>query len=306
MAAMISDRKVLRKGGVNYKDAMGIRRRKDLTDQFARTPDYIYDPLHAEFHFTFDPCPVNPSFDGLAVPWGKRCYVNPPYNALDRWLRKAVEEMQQRGVLSVFLIPFRPHRVYYEEFIDKYASEIRFLKEQIRFVGYKNVGRFGACIIVFRPRVKHVRSSFSLMDVAALQSGQRTISNVADLMAVYLKKSFDFVQLNAGLAVLERPWGKANFICATVLVEAFIDRAGELTSSSGVTTVLLIPLRHGAKYFLDKVMFGRAVAVLAFNRALILQGYPDAAMGGTLALIFRKGPKRHFMGPKITVSDISF
>lgn len=35
-----------------------------------QTPKAVYQILDAEFNFDFDPCPVNPSFDGLAVSWG--------------------------------------------------------------------------------------------------------------------------------------------------------------------------------------------------------------------------------------------
>ena len=35
-----------------------------------RTPKAVYQVLDAEFGFTFDPCPPNPTFDGLEVEWG--------------------------------------------------------------------------------------------------------------------------------------------------------------------------------------------------------------------------------------------
>ncbi len=36
-----------------------------------QTPKAVYDELDKEFHFDFDPCPHNPTFDGLAIEWGK-------------------------------------------------------------------------------------------------------------------------------------------------------------------------------------------------------------------------------------------
>ena len=35
-----------------------------------QTPDDVYKKLDDEFHFDFDPCPPNPTFDGLSIEWG--------------------------------------------------------------------------------------------------------------------------------------------------------------------------------------------------------------------------------------------
>jgi hypothetical protein len=35
-----------------------------------KTPKAVYQTLDAEFNFDFDPCPINPNFDGLDVDWG--------------------------------------------------------------------------------------------------------------------------------------------------------------------------------------------------------------------------------------------
>lgn len=42
----------------------------------------------------FDPCPVNPDFNGLEVDWAKDCFINPPYsNALKtRFVKKGFSE----------------------------------------------------------------------------------------------------------------------------------------------------------------------------------------------------------------------
>ncbi len=40
------------------------------------TPKAFYNQLNEEFHFTFDPCPPNPSFDGLNVDWKGNIYIN--------------------------------------------------------------------------------------------------------------------------------------------------------------------------------------------------------------------------------------
>jgi len=35
-----------------------------------KTPKAVYQVLDSEFKFDFDPCPVNPTFDGLNIEWG--------------------------------------------------------------------------------------------------------------------------------------------------------------------------------------------------------------------------------------------
>lgn len=49
-------------------------------NQFWKTPTKLMQELQEEFNFDFDPCPVNPAFDGLNIEWKQRNYVNPPYN----------------------------------------------------------------------------------------------------------------------------------------------------------------------------------------------------------------------------------
>lgn len=79
------------------------------------TPPALYASLHAEFNFTFDPCPFPKpdDFDGLTDPWGQSNYVNPPFGSImhegrkkgmTAWVRKAIAE-QQRGNQSVLVYP---------------------------------------------------------------------------------------------------------------------------------------------------------------------------------------------------------
>jgi site-specific DNA-methyltransferase (adenine-specific) len=70
-----------------------------------KTPKAVYQVLDAEFSFDFDPCPVNPQFDGLSVEWGESNFVNPPYGReLPKWIEKGFKEWR-KGKTVVFLIP---------------------------------------------------------------------------------------------------------------------------------------------------------------------------------------------------------
>src|ERR1700748_193879 len=79
------------------------------------TPPDLYARLHAEFQFTWDPCPfpVPEGFDGLTQPWGSSSYVNPPFGSIihegrkkgpTAWVRKAIEE-NAKGKRVVLVYP---------------------------------------------------------------------------------------------------------------------------------------------------------------------------------------------------------
>ena len=82
------------------------------------TPLDIYNQLNAEFHFDFDPCPYPrlKGYDGLAVNWEKRNFVNPPFHRYDgihgqgptAFVRKAIAE-KAKGNTSVILLPVQSY-----------------------------------------------------------------------------------------------------------------------------------------------------------------------------------------------------
>lgn len=79
------------------------------------TPPDLFASLHAEFSFTFDPCPYPrpDDFDGLTCNWGRSNYVNPPFGAIihqgkkkgmTAWVRKALAE-RAKGNRVVMVYP---------------------------------------------------------------------------------------------------------------------------------------------------------------------------------------------------------
>lgn len=114
-----------------------------------KTPKVVYQILDAEFRFDFDPCPVNPKFDGLACDWGGSSYCNPPYGRdLGRWIEKGFAEFK-KGKTVVFLIPSRTDTKWWHEYCMK-ATEIRFIKGRLRFDDQKNSAPFPSAIIIFK------------------------------------------------------------------------------------------------------------------------------------------------------------
>jgi len=123
------------------------------------TPPDLYATLHAEFDFTFDPCPYPKpeAFDGLTCEWGASNYVNPPFGSIihegkkkgpTAWARKAIEE-SRKGKDVVLVYP-----------IDKWilmlleaGAEVRNLRD-VRWLATedgtagKGTGRHIACFVL--------------------------------------------------------------------------------------------------------------------------------------------------------------
>jgi hypothetical protein len=118
------------------------------TDRWA-TPAAVYIELDREFHFDFDPCPLDGEEDSLLplyCSWtGKRVFCNPPYGpGVDRWLRRGLE-----ADLAVFLIPARTDTRWFHEIVMPKAKEIRFLRGRLKFGDAVNGAPFPSMVVVF-------------------------------------------------------------------------------------------------------------------------------------------------------------
>ena len=84
-------------------------------NQYAQTPDSVYDFIRNDLQYKisdFDPCPPNPTFNGLAIDW--KCnfdeiiYVNPPFKDSGRWIKKAILELDRNNCSKcVLMLPAR-------------------------------------------------------------------------------------------------------------------------------------------------------------------------------------------------------
>ena len=118
------------------------------SDRWA-TPQHVYEALDAEFHFDFDPCPLDGQEDGTAplfVRWqGKRVFCNPPYGpGMEEWLERGLE-----ADLAVFLIPARTDTRWFHSLVLPNAKEIRFLKGRLKFGDAVNSAPFPSMVVVF-------------------------------------------------------------------------------------------------------------------------------------------------------------
>jgi len=97
--------------------------------------DNYSTPAHIKrlFNGWFDPCPLNPSpsFDGLAVEWGERTFVNPPYSNPAPWVEKAIAE-SGGGKTVVMLLRVDTSTRWFAKLIEADA-EILWFSKRLRF-----------------------------------------------------------------------------------------------------------------------------------------------------------------------------
>lgn len=116
------------------------------------TPEAFYDTLNKEFHFDFDPCPLNGEQvkDGLSCEWGMCSYVNPPYSNSTPWVEKAIVEAK-KGKTVVMLLKADTSTRRFHDLILPNASEIRFVRGRLTFPPRNKPAPFASMIVVFKP-----------------------------------------------------------------------------------------------------------------------------------------------------------
>ena len=108
--------------------------KKGYSDKWA-TPAKVYDPLHKEFNFNFDPCPITwkeGDPDALKIEWGTRTFCNPPYSKVGLFVKKAYEEAN-KGKIVVMLINAATDTRWFHTYIYK-KQETRFPMGRISFI----------------------------------------------------------------------------------------------------------------------------------------------------------------------------
>lgn len=127
------------------------------------TPQYLFNELNEEFHFTLDPCSDENNFkckkhytikeDGLKKDWsGNIVFCNPPYGRkIYDWIKKSFEESKKNNTIVVLLIPSRTDTKYFHEFLYKKDNvELRFLKGRIKFGNSDHGAPFPSLIAIMR------------------------------------------------------------------------------------------------------------------------------------------------------------
>ena len=114
-----------------------------------KTPKAFYRALDTEFLFDFDPCPANPTSDGLHTDWGQANYVNPPYNNIYDWVSKSVDEWR-KGKTVVLLLPSRTGTKWFHRLVLPLATEIRFIRGRLQFDDSGRNAPFDSMVVIFR------------------------------------------------------------------------------------------------------------------------------------------------------------
>ena len=185
----------------------------DLDNNEIETPEDILHELEAEFGKMFDPCPyvgrgLKPDFNGLEIPWQEINYINPPYNDILPWFTKAINEWEENGHVSVFLVPARPGTRYWQHNVYAKARELRFISGKVIFKGYATPPPHNLAVIVFGDRYANLPSTAAttVLNHIALLNGKLRSQAMKNLLAV-LEGAAPAVELSASgrptLAVLK-------------------------------------------------------------------------------------------------------
>ena len=138
-------------------------RTEDTQDNW-ETPPYLFKLLDKEFDFDVDLAASESNHlceeyytkenSGLdANLEGKNVFCNPPYNEIEKWVKKCYEEGQKKGTIIVMLIPARTDTKYFHTYCMN-AFEIRLVKGRISFLRNGKKPKSGgnnhpSCIVIF-------------------------------------------------------------------------------------------------------------------------------------------------------------
>lgn len=149
-------------------------------EQTVLTPPWLLAELAttAGMYIGLDPCTTaenptsakrfctgdgTPGMDGLAVSWTQAArdthgfvYVNPPFDSLEKWMWTATMEATRKCPIYL-LCPFRPHRVWFNEYVAAAKAEVCSIAP-LAFVGSKTGFPAPLCIITYNlPSPRHIK-----------------------------------------------------------------------------------------------------------------------------------------------------
>lgn len=124
------------------------------------TPQWLFDLLDEEFHFTLDvcasadnaKCEAYYSQSALDQRWRGICWMNPPYGKeISKWVTHAWAAAKRGNATVVCLLPARSNCDWWRFVIE---GEVRFIRKKLQFEGASGVSMFPNVIVVFRPMLQ--------------------------------------------------------------------------------------------------------------------------------------------------------
>lgn len=130
------------------------------------TPQELFDKLNEEFHFTLDVCADASNTkcgdrylskeDGIVSWIGNKCFMNPPYYDLGKWMKRAYEESRQPNTIVVCLVPPSTDTKWFHKYCT--LGEVRFLSRRIQFLDASKKpiqgNPKGSMIVIFGENIK--------------------------------------------------------------------------------------------------------------------------------------------------------
>lgn len=119
------------------------------------TPQWLYDSLDDEFHFTIDVCANSENHkhkyfyesNSLTREWSGVCWMNPPYGKeIGKWVWKAYHSASLKLATVVCLLPVRSNCEWWKYVI---FGEVRFIRKKLKFVGAPSVSMFPNALVIF-------------------------------------------------------------------------------------------------------------------------------------------------------------
>jgi len=111
---------------------------KRKTDHY-KTPSRVFDYIKLsrgiDLRKMFDPCPYHSKFDGLQIKFKKKNYINPPYDLLKQFTKKAFFQWLNFGFESYILLPLKTDQTWFHNYILDFEFEIVYFPFRIQFNG---------------------------------------------------------------------------------------------------------------------------------------------------------------------------
>ena len=109
------------------------------------TPKWLLDV----FDGWYDPCPLNPTFDGLKTEWEQRTYVNPPYSEPLKWVEKAIEE-SKKGKTVVMLMRVDTSTKWFAKLVEADA-EFLWFHRRVKFTD--SAPNFASMLVILKSKI---------------------------------------------------------------------------------------------------------------------------------------------------------